>query len=252
MKKFPVLALAICLVTFSGCHKEKLIQLETHSVNLYHNETYKIPAECENPITYSVDDAYHATVSQNGTVTANHVGGTTIHLESEDDSQQFTVYVQAKSNLYPKPNINFGQHKSSLPTPTTSNESSYFYTNYAPKAPYMLVSFDETDRVENYAVLVDFEYTEELETYLDERYEYIGYLGESYSDMTFFYMDALTIEDAETVVAFRSFSYSYYLYWMVVYFDKDDYIDKTETPVLDETRQELSCHLKLQDLNPKP
>ena len=66
MRKLLFVLMAMLTITFTGCKKEKLITLTTTSTTLYHGETYQISAECENPITYSSANEYHAKVSSSG------------------------------------------------------------------------------------------------------------------------------------------------------------------------------------------
>lgn len=200
----------------TSCNKEKPITLDVYSVRLHHGETYKIPAECENPISYSSEIEYYASVTQDGVVTANHVGGTAIHLESKDDKRDFVVYVIAKSGLYSDPNIGFGQFKSSLSTPDYQTSTTYCYFNYAPHVPYLLVTFDALDRVKAYAVLVDYNQFSELMTYLNERYECIGIDGVG-ADRIWYYIDGKTSAEAKRAIVATSYQYEGLFYWMVTY-----------------------------------
>ena len=52
--------------------QKKLITLSTTSATLHNGETYKIQAQCDNTITYSSGNEYHAKVSSSGVVTAQH------------------------------------------------------------------------------------------------------------------------------------------------------------------------------------
>ena len=209
--------MAVLAISFTGCKKEKLITLTTTSTTLHHGETYQISAQCENPITYSSANEYHAKVSSSGVVTAQYVGSTTVTLQSEDDTKSFSVTIAPKSNLYPEPNIRFGETKSSIisrfGTPDSSTDTGVGYIDYSTSAPGLLVMFDENDCVEDYAVIVKTEYSSELGTFLSERYFFIGY-----SDGLTAYMNALTTSSATMMVGSKLYNINY---WVTLYMPYD-------------------------------
>ena len=216
MRRITIVLIAAIAISFMGCNKEKLITLSTTSTTLHHGETYQIPAECENPITYSSANQYHAKVSSSGLVTAQYVGKTTIRLESEDDSKTFTVTVSPKSQLYPEPNIRFGETKSSViskyGTPTTTN-SGIGYNNYSTNAPILLVTLDGNDCVTGYALAVKSAYTSELADFLGERYATIGY-----DDDVSYYRNGLSASTSTMAVALTLYNVNY---WLVAYLPYD-------------------------------
>lgn len=195
-----------------GCKKEKLITLLTTSTTLHHGEIYQISAQCDNPITYTSSNQYYAKVTSYGKITAQYVGTTTISLESEDDFKTFTVTVSPKSSLYPKPNIKFGETKSSViskyGTPTYT-DSGIAYNNYSTNAPILLVLLDNNDRVTSYGVGVKSAYTSELADYLGERYAIIGHDGD-----VFYYRNGLSASTSTMAVALTLYNVNY---WLVAY-----------------------------------
>lgn len=213
MRKISILLMAVLCVAATSCTKEKLITLSATSVTLYHGETHKIPAQCENPITYTSANEYHAKVSPSGLVTAQYVGSTTIRLTSEDDTKTFTVTVSPQSNLYPEPNIHIGATRNSvismLGTPDYTDGNSIGYTSYSGNAPILIVLFDERNCVKSYAAVVGTTHTSSLRTFLSERYVYVGM-----SDGTTFYRNGLTPSLATLAVAMEMYNLNY---WMVAY-----------------------------------
>ncbi|MCR5659936.1 MAG: Ig-like domain-containing protein [Bacteroidales bacterium] len=209
--------MAFLAISVMGCKKEKLITLSETSTTLHHGETYQISAQCENPITYSSANEYYAKVSSSGVITAQYVGRTTIALKSEEDAKTFTVTVAPKSNLYPEPNIRFGETKNSIiskfGTPDSSTDTSVGYIDYSTNAPGLLVMFDENDCVNDYAVIVKTAYSSELGTFLSERYYFIGY-----SDGLSAYMNALTTTSATMLVGSKLYNVSY---WITLYMPND-------------------------------
>lgn len=218
--------MAVLAITFAGCKKERLITLSTTSTTLHHGETFQIPAQCENPITYSSANEYHAKVSSSGLVTANYVGSTTISLLSEEDNKTFTVTVTPKSNLYPEPNIRFGETKSSVLSkygdPDSSTDETIGYIEYSTNAPGLLVLFDENDCVKDYAVIVKTAFSSELGTFLSERYFFVGY-----SDGLAAYMNALTTEAATMAVGSKLYNTSYWITLYMPYGGSKKEIDST-------------------------
>lgn len=229
MRKFSIVLLAIIAISFVGCKKEKLITLSTTATTLHHGETYQISAQCDNPITYTSSNEYYAKVSSLGKITAQYVGKTTIRLKSEDDTRTFTVNVAPKSNLYPEPNIKFGESKSSViskyGTPTTTN-SGIGYNDYSPNAPILLVTLDNNDCVTSYGLAVKSAFTSELSDFLGERYEIIGY-----DDDVFYYRNGLNASSSTMAVALTLYNVSY---WLVAYmpYDNRGEIDKTDMDAL--------------------
>lgn len=196
MKKLSLVLMAVLAFTFVGCQgwldipdpepepdpepdpvEETLITLEETSTTLNSGETYQINAECEFPITYASENEYVAAVSEDGLVTANFVGTTNIMLETEGDSQTFEVTVAPVSELYPEPEIQIGETKEAIierfGEPGAETEDAIGYAGYSENTRFLMVAFTEDDLVDYYAVVLDVEYAEELDTFLGERYLYL-------------------------------------------------------------------------------
>lgn len=195
MKKLSLVLLAVLAFTFVGCEgwldipdpepepepdpaEEALITLEETSTTMNSGDTYQINAECEFPITYTSEDEYVASVSEDGEVTANFVGTTNIMLETEGDSQAFEVTVAPVSELYPEPEIQFGESKEAIierfGEPNAETEDAIGYGSYSENTTMLMVVFTEDDLVDYYAVILNVEYAEELDTFLGERYLYVN------------------------------------------------------------------------------
>ena len=193
---------------------------------MHHGETYQIPAQCDNPITYTSVDEYHANVSASGLITAQYVGNTTIRLTSEDDTKTFSVTVISRSNLYPEPNIKVGDTRSTviskLGQPDASTSDGIGYNNYSTKAPMLAVLFDANNRVKGYGIMVLSAYSSELSTFIRERYAYV-----TMNEGSPIFINSLTAAGATLLV-----SYEYYNtnYWMVTYlpYSNKDCLDLSE------------------------
>lgn len=218
MKKLSLVLVALLAFSFVGCQEwldipdpepepepepepveEAMIMLEDTLATLHYGETYQINAECDNPITYSSENEYNATVSEEGLVTANFVGTTTITLASEFDTKTFEVIVEPVSNLYPEPEIEFGVSMDSIiekfGEPDAEVEGAIAYSNYSENSNMLMVMFDDEDLVQYYAVVFDVEYSDELDTFLSERY-----LFAQEEDGIKMYINALDVNEATMIV----------------------------------------------------
>ena len=218
MKKLSLLLMAVLAFTFMGCGEwldipdpepdpdpepepieEALITLETTEATLHSGETFQIVAECEYPITYTSDNEYFATVSEDGLVTANFVGNTTITLESESDTQTFEVTIEPVSNLYPEPEIEIGATKEAIieqfGNPDIDEEETLGFYNYDENTMMLMVLFDEDGLVYAYAVILDVSVEEELDTFLGERYLFV-----QEQEGVKIYINGLTLEETSMIV----------------------------------------------------
>lgn len=219
MKKLSLALIALLAFSFVGCQEwlniddpdnpepepdpepnvEAVITLDETSVTLNSGDTYQIQAECEYPITYTSENEYYASVSEEGEVTANFVGSTNIILESESDTQTFEVTIEPVSNLYPEPEIEIGATKEAIidqfGTPDIEDEETLGFYNYAENTMMLMVLFDEEGLVYAYAVILDVSFEEELDTFLGERYMYV-----QEQEGVKIYINALTIEETSLIV----------------------------------------------------
>jgi hypothetical protein len=213
MQKYSIFLLAVLCLAFSNCTKEKLITLSATSVSLHRGETYQIPAQCDDPITYTSWDEYHAKVSASGLVRAQYVGSTSIRLSSNDDTKNFGVTVSPQSNLYPEPNIRFGESKNSvisrLGVPDVSNADGIGYSDYSANAPALIVLFDSNNCVKVYSLMVKSICSSELGTFLGERYVFV-----SSSNDAFLFINKLSASAATMMICSELYDINY---WMVMY-----------------------------------
>ena len=241
MKKLSLVLVALLAFSFAGCEgwldipdpepepdpdpdpiEETLINLITTDATLHRGETFQIEAECEYPITYTSEDEYYATVSEDGVVTAGFVGSTNIMLEAEGDSQTFTVTIEPTSNLYDEPEIQFGESKDELierlGTPDEEEEGVIAYANYGENC-MLMVTFDEEDLVQYYAVILPAELESEMDIFLGERYQF--YTEE---DGTKAYINALDVAEATMIIGSQVFEDDETMmsYLMAVYMSIDD------------------------------
>ena len=220
MKKFfAKVAIAICLAgttMFSGCNKDNnsnIISLKVSETTLYHDDEYQIEATSNSKITYSSENEYHARISESGLVTAMFVGETNILLSNSEDSKTFKVIVKPKSNLYPEPNVTFGDSKSSiiakLGTPNSTTSTGIAYSNYSNSAPILMFLFDSSNKMTSYVIMVRSAYSSALADFLLERY-----LPVAEQDGLYMFINGLNVNTATMVVGLELYDSSY---WMVGY-----------------------------------
>lgn len=237
MKKLSLLLMAVLAFTFMGCGEwldipdpepepdpepdpteVALITLDTTEATLHSGETFQIVAVCESPITYTSENEYFATVSEEGLVTANFVGNTTITLESESDSQTFEVTIEPVSDLYPEPEIEIGESKDAIierfGDPSDEDEEIIVYYGFAESSFMLMVAFDDDNLVQYYAVVMEIGYIEELETFLSERYMFVNE-----QDGVKVYINALDVNDATLIVGSQVVEDSFV---MAVYMGNDE------------------------------
>jgi hypothetical protein len=172
-------------LVFAGCSKDDapdVISLKVSEKTLYVEDKYQIEATSKATINYTVENEYHAKVSKTGFVTAGRVGETNVLLSNGEDTRNFKVIVKPKSNLYPEPHVKFGDSKSSIiakfgtPDHETSIDdySMIGYDNYSNTAPILMFLFDSSNKLSGYGVTVKSMYSSTLESFLLERYYYLG------------------------------------------------------------------------------
>jgi hypothetical protein len=215
MKKL-VFILAVVALVLTGCSKDEepdVISLKVSEKTLYHDDEYQIEATSKGAITYAVENEYHAKVSETGLVTAKFVGETNILLSNGEDSKTFKVIVKPQSNLYSEPDVKFGDSKSSIiakfGTPETESGNSILYDDYSNSAPIVMFSFDSSNKLTSYAVMVKSMYSSILADFLLERY-----LAVSENDGLFMFINGLNTNTATMAIGLQLYNTSY---WMVMY-----------------------------------
>ncbi len=212
---FRIVFIATLIVSFNSCDKDDvdLISLSVTEKTLNFEDEYQIEATSVSPITYSVENEYNAEVSETGLVTARFVGETNILLENAQDKNTFKVIVEPKYNLYPEPNVEFGDTKSSIiaqfGSDYTATTSVIGYTDYSSAAPIVMFMFDTNNKLTSYAIMVKSFYSSTLADFLTERYLIVGE-----EDGVFLFLNGLDTTSATMVIGLELYNISY---WMVKY-----------------------------------
>jgi len=210
---FKLVFIAILIITCNSCKKEDLITLNSTEKTLNYEDEFQIEAESNSLITYSVENEYHAEVSESGLVKARYVGETNIILQNAEDRKILKLIVEPRYHLYPEPNVYFGESRSSIISKFGWNfeetESAIAYENYSLSAPIIIFTFDDYDKLNGYAVMVNTAYSSTLADFLMERYLVAGIDND-----VFYFINGLSTASATTAIMMELYNISY---WMVLY-----------------------------------
>ena len=181
MKRMLLLAvLAGIAAGTAGCKQQDAPKLDRQAVRLYVGDQVRITAD--RPVAWSAADDFYAAVDGEGTVTARHVGTTTVTATADSGSAACTVEVQPRYDTFEEPLYElFGQPLSVLKKAETreileENDTSIFYKGerpYIAKVQYRFAKGE--DPVVFYAnIFIEKSYKEEMRNFFFERYEYDG------------------------------------------------------------------------------
>lgn len=115
--------------------------------------------------------------------------------------------------MYPEPNVKFGDTKSSIIAQFGSDyiesDGNVGYTNYSNSAPIIMFTFDASNKLKSYAIMVESSYTSILGSFLAERY-----IPVKEEDGIFLFVNGLNSNTSTTAVALQLYNTSY---WMAMY-----------------------------------
>jgi hypothetical protein len=218
MKKL-FLSFLVSLSLFA-CKKEPVLTLETSYATLKSMETVLINASGFDNYQFSSEDEYIAAVSDKGVVTALRIGKTKIIVRAEDKVAYFNVDVNPKYNFFSEPLTEWGisraQLISKLGNPDTSTSDGVGYMSNSTIAPASVYIFDSKGLVAS-SVLVDSDYSSQLGSFMAERYLLASVNSSEY---TIYFINALTMLKASTIVGLKLYNINY---WMAGYVRNDSY-----------------------------
>lgn len=216
MKKF-LPALLFCITIFVSCEenepKPQELEVSTSKISLNSGGNESILATSDFDILYESENEFHATVTSQGEVTAVKVGSTNIIVTSNSKVESVEVEVLPLYNTYPTPIIDWSMTVNKIISvigqPDAISDGVLGYGEYSPKAPVVMYKFDENEKLSSTAVMVNTEYSSELGSFMEERYQYAGE-----SDGFFIFADALEPSRAKLIVAASQYDTDF---WMVIY-----------------------------------
>ena len=181
MKRMLLLAVVAGIAAgTAGCKQQDAPKLDRQAVRLYVGDQVRITAD--RPVAWSAADDFYAAVDGEGTVTARHVGTTTVTATADSGSAACTVEVQPRYDTFKEPLYELcGQPLSVLKKAETreileENDTSIFYKGERPYIAKVQYRFDKgEDPVVFYAnIFIEKSYKEEMRNFFFERYEYDG------------------------------------------------------------------------------
>ena len=131
----------------AGCKQQDAPKLDRQAVRLYVGDQVRITAD--RPVAWSAADDFYAAVDADGTVTARHVGTTTVTATADSGSAACTVEVQPRYDTFEEPLYElFGQPLSVLKKAETreileENDTSIFYKGERPYIAKVQYRFDK-------------------------------------------------------------------------------------------------------------
>jgi hypothetical protein len=206
MKKFIILLVA--LFTIISCAKDDSddITVDQNSLEIFSGGTHQITTNQSNPV-YSSEDAFVATVSETGLITAKHVGKTFIDVNG---SRKITITVEAKYELY-EPVHDFSLKKaeirSKLGTPYSENDTLLLYRNPSSTINYEMYTFSKTTgQLSTATVIYPFKDYAVSNFALAERYQVYSSNSSNY---VISYINKLNYSESSFVVLSHIYSISY-------------------------------------------
>ena len=178
MKRMLLLAVVAGIAAgTAGCKQQDAPKLDRQAVRLYVGDQVRITAD--RPVAWSAADDFYAAIDADGTVTARHVGTTTVTATADSGSAACTVEVQPRYDTFKEPLYELcGQPLSVLKEAETreileENDKEIIYKGEQPltKIRYELVYLDELPLVHTaVAYIASTAYWEECVAFMSERY----------------------------------------------------------------------------------
>ena len=103
MKKVAFLTVLPMLLLSACGEDDAMVITSSKEITLHKGEQSQIEVVSNEPVRYGSMDEYHATVDENGLVTANYVGETMIGVKSGSGQDFVTVNVVPVSSLLVEP-----------------------------------------------------------------------------------------------------------------------------------------------------
>ena len=215
----PTIASVAAILSISCSDDKGGIMLAESGKTLYSGDIYQIEAESASgsALTYTVENEYHATVSDEGLVTAGFVGQTDVVVSDGSDARSVTITVAPRHTLYADPCTEWGVSKGQIiqrygtPDLTSDAEGTITYYDYSPAAERLVYHFDETDALKGVSVMVKTQYRLDLEKFMAERYYQLAYDPDL---LTYMYANGQSVESVSVIVCVTLFEVSH---WAVMY-----------------------------------
>lgn len=203
---------AICILSIAvvaiACQKQtNSLSVEPSSVVLYSGWTKQLTAQPSEGVTYTSSDEFYAEVDEDGLVTANKVGATTIIASSGNGTVKIPVAVLSQYTLYPDLDQIINTSATEMTEILGSNytkkvedgKTTYTYMNYNTYTTGIIAVF-ENEVCNSIVVLVPSTYATKLAKYLVERYSVVAMQNDIYGMLN---------HDMDVMIVLGEYNYKY-------------------------------------------
>ena len=206
-----VAAMVVSAISITSCSKDDdgndtLFSLDKDSVSLMVKQTGSVSST--KTATWMSENDFIASVNSSGEITANHVGKTEIVATADGKSLKCGVTVKANYYTFIEPFHYFTMNKDEVKATalgTLKKETDTKLTFDDVLGNPVVYTFDETTGKLK-GVLIQLKISvsrvDEVTDFLRERYEFLSKSGDYYM-----FIDAMTQDDAKTVVGLKAESY---------------------------------------------
>ena len=197
------IAMIISLV-MTSCSKDEEkeeLALSQLSVTMVHGDTVTVSANQK--AKFSSSDPFVATVSDNGKITAKHVGQTVVTATADGQTKECSVTVKPISNLYKEPILDFNLTKNDVKAKETrpledESDTELIYTD---KKTYLMhYTFDsQTSKLKGVTFgmpNISYAQSSVLTDFLTERYQPIDY-----KDKEFYFINSDDPNKASMIIS---------------------------------------------------
>lgn len=190
-----------CAMLFTSCENSKMKISPSHITLQFEDEVGLTVIDNHSDVSWSTDNEFVASVDNNGIVTAEHVGTTTITAKDGKDEAYCSVSVTPEYYTYNEPIMDWGCSKQTIiskkGTPDNNQSDVIAYIQSESKAIVEMYKFEYGKLVMSYVVLpLNFANTD-VANFLIERY-----LPVTMTDSgAYGFINAMTLEEATLLVA---------------------------------------------------
>lgn len=197
VKKYLIL---LILPAALGCSTQEpdSLGLQESEISIKKGETYQITVNSKSKVNFATDNDFHADVDDNGKVSTNYAGKSTIKVSNAELSREIPVIVEPNFTLFKDPVLDFTLTKEEIiklvgePVENAPNIIRYAADLNGTSMFYQFMNNGSFIS----AVIIKNEFLNDLDRHISERYKY-----ENYSNLIHYYRNSLKIDDVSVCVA---------------------------------------------------
>ena len=200
-KNLFVLNVLSCVMLFTSCENSKMTISPSHIMLHFEDEVGLTIIDNRSNVNWATDDEFVASVNNNGIVTAEHVGITTITAKNGKEEAYCSVSVTPEYHTYNEPIMDWGCSKQTIisrkGTPDSNQSNAIAYLQNESKGILEMYMF-ENGKLTSSGIILKLSYTNtDVASFLLERYQPITITD----DGTYGFINAMTLEKANLMVA---------------------------------------------------